>query len=251
MYRPASQRNLAEAVAEYQQALTLDPHSVEARGRLAVTLATRVLNDMSDSADADIERANQLIEQLLASAPENLLAHYAKAQLLRAQHHCDAAIPEYEFVLAADRNSLPSIGNIGRCKIYLGLIDDGVALEEQAIRISPHDPFRGVWYFRIGQARLLQSRVDEAIQWLEKAHGENSAYAFIPAWLAAAYGLKGDSPHAAAELAEARRLSGNGSPVSILAARGRSEREFTAPATRTLLEATYLAGLRKAGVPEE
>jgi tetratricopeptide (TPR) repeat protein len=213
-------------------------------------LATRVLDDMSDTAASDLERTSRLIEQALAKAPGNAVAHFAKGQLLRAQHHCDAAIPEYESVLAANRNALSSIGNIGRCKVYLGLVDEGVALEEQAIRLSPHDPFLVVWYFRIGQARLLQARVDEAIGWLEKAHNENPAFPFVATWLAAAYGLKGDAPRAAAELDEARRLSGNGSPRSIAAARIISARDFSASASQALLEDTYLAGLRDAGVPD-
>jgi TolB-like protein/DNA-binding winged helix-turn-helix (wHTH) protein len=250
IYRPASRQNFAEAIAEYEQALVLDPHSVEAQSRLAGALASRLLDGMSDTTASDTERADHLIEQALAEAPGSPLAHFAKGQFLRAQHRCEAAILEYETVLAANRNVLAAIGNIGRCKIYLGLLDDGVALEEQAIRLSPHDPFLGIWYFRIGQARLLQSRVDEAINWLEKAHNENSAYPFVRGWLAAGYGLKGDLPRAAAELADARKLSGNGSPTSIFAARTTSAGDF-APGTQALLETTYLAGLRQAGVPEE
>ena len=250
IYRPASRRNFAEAISEYEQALALDPHSVEAQSRLAVALSSRLLDSMSDTIDPDIARANRLIAQALAEAPESPLTHFAKAQLLRAQHRCDAAIPEYERVLAANRNVVAAIGNIGRCKIYAGQLDDGVALEEHAIRLSPHDPFLGIWYFRIGQARLVQSRVDEAIGWLEKAHNENSAYPFVPAWLAAAYGLKGDLPRAAAELANARKLYANGSPASIAAERAASARDFAARGTQALLEATYLVGLRQAGVPE-
>jgi TolB-like protein/DNA-binding winged helix-turn-helix (wHTH) protein len=250
IYKPASRRNFAEAIAEFEQALTLDPASVEAQSRIAIALVSRALDHMSEAAKSDIERANRLVEQALTTAPDNPLAHFAKAQLLRAQHRCAAAIPEYETVLAANRNALASIGNIGRCKIYLGLMDDGVALEEQAIRLSPRDPFLAVWYFRIGQARLLQSRIDEAISWLEKAHDANPAYAFVAAWLAAAYGLKGDLPRAAAALAETRSLAGNGAPASIAAARADGDQDFTAPKTRALLETTYLAGLRQAGVPQ-
>jgi TolB-like protein/DNA-binding winged helix-turn-helix (wHTH) protein len=252
IYKPASRQNFAEAIAEFEQALALNPHSIEAQSRLAIALASRALDDMSVTAKADIERGNRLVEQSLATSPDSPLAHFAKAQLLRAQHRCGAAIPEYEIVLAANRSELSSIGNIGRCKIYLGAIDDGVALEEQAIRLSPpRDPFVAVWYFRIGQARLLQSRIDEAIRWLEKAHDANPAYPFVATWLAAAYGLQGDLPHAAAELAEARRLSGSGLPASIAAERTGSAKDFTAPATRALLETTYLTGLRQAGVPEK
>jgi adenylate cyclase len=141
IYKPASRQNFAEAIAEFEQALTLDPGSVEAQSRLASALASRVLDAKIGVAKADIERGNGLVEQALAEDPASPLAHFAKAQLLRAQHHCEAAIPEYETVLAANRNALSAIGNIGRCKIYLGLMDDGVALEEQAIRLSPRDPF--------------------------------------------------------------------------------------------------------------
>ena len=249
MYRPASRWNFAEAIAEYEQALALDPHSVEAQSRLATALSSRLLDGMSDTVAADIDQANHLIEQALAVAPGSLLAHFAKGQLLRALHRCDAAIPEYEIVLATNRNVLAAVANIGRCKIYIGQLDDGVALQEQAIRLSPHDPFLGVWYFRIGQARLLQSRVDEAISWLEKAHSQNATYPFVPEWLAAAYGLKGDLPHAAAELADARKLAGNGAPANIAAARAISARDFAATSTHALLEATYIAGLHQAGVP--
>jgi TolB-like protein/DNA-binding winged helix-turn-helix (wHTH) protein len=249
MYRPASRQNFAEAIAEYEQALALDPHSVEAQSRLASALSSRLLDGMSDTVDADIDRANHRMEQALAAAPDSPLAHFAKAQFLRTRHRCEAAISEYETVLAANRNVLAAVANIGRCKIYIGLLDDGVALEEQAIRLSPHDPFLGVWYFRIGQARLLQSRVDEAISWLEKARNENTAYPFVSTWLAAAYGLKGDLPRAAAELADARNLAGNRAPANIAAARAISDRDFAATRTQSLLEATYIAGLHRAGVP--
>ena len=250
IYKPASRRNFAAAVADFEEALKLDPGSVEAQSRLAIALASRALDDMSGTTAVDIARGTRLVEQALATAPGNVLAHFARAQLLRAQHQCEAAIPEYEIVLAANRNSLASIGNIGRCQIYLGLLDKAVALEQQAIRLSPRDPFLVVWYFRLGQARLLQSRIGEAITWLEKAHDANPAYWFVPAWLAAAYGLEGDRPRAAAELAEARRLNGNGAPVSVAAARAIGDRDFTAPKARALFETTYLAGLRQAGLPE-
>jgi hypothetical protein len=65
--------------------------------------------------------------------------------------------------------------------------------------------------------------------------------------LASAYALKGDSERAAAELAEARRLSA-GNLFTIIA-HLRAYRN--APKIHALYEATYFAGLRKAGMPEE
>jgi len=40
---------------------------------------------------------------------------------------------------------------------------------EQAIRLSPRDPWIGHLYYLIGTVYLLQSHTDEAIVWLEKA----------------------------------------------------------------------------------
>ena len=67
--------------------------------------------------------------------------------------------------------------------------------------------------------------------------------------LASAYALNGETERAAAEVAEARRLRGEGSYPSI--ARIRAAGYWGVPKIRALHEATYFAGLRKAGVPEE
>jgi len=117
------------------------------------------------------------------------------------------------------------------------------------MRLSPRDPYIANIYWRIGVAYLLQSRTDEAIVWLEKGRSANPARPWVHAWLAAAYALKGETERAAAELAEARRLRGEGSYASI--ARMAATGYWGVPKVRALFEATYLAGLHKAGVPEE
>ena len=54
---------------------------------------------------------------------------------------------------------------------------------------------------------MLRSRVDEAILWFERAHTANPEQPFPHAYLASAYGLKGESGRAAAELAQACGLA--------------------------------------------
>ena len=95
---------------------------------------------------------------------------------------------------------------------------------------------------------LLQSHTDEAIRWLEKARSANPARPGPHAYLASAYALKGETEHAAVELAEARRLRGD---KLLGIARLKEVFDLGVPKIRALFEATYLAGLRKAGVPEE
>ena len=121
-------------------------------------------------------------------------------------------------------------------------------MEEKAIRLSPRDPNIGYRYLLIGTVHLLQSRTDEAIAWLEKGRSAMPAAPGFRDRLAAAYALRGETERAAAELAEARRLRGDGSFSSIARLR---RIYWGVPAVRELYEATYFAGLRKAGVPEE
>jgi adenylate cyclase len=205
--KPPSNVKFAESISLFERALALDPQSVEAQSFLASALTARVLDNMTDTAAADIRRAERLAEQALAASPRNSLAHYAKGQVRRAQRRHDEAILEYETVLALNRNWVAAYAQLGHCKLGTGSMEEAIPLVEQAIRLSPRDGQIGNWYFRIGVVHLVQSRIDEAIIWLEKARGANAEYPSFHAHLASAYALKGDTERAAAELAEARRLS--------------------------------------------
>jgi TolB-like protein/DNA-binding winged helix-turn-helix (wHTH) protein/tetratricopeptide (TPR) repeat protein len=247
--KPPTRENYAEVIGLLDQALALDPRSPEHQSRLASVLMGRVLNNMTDSMAADLERAKALSEQALASSPSSPLAHYAKGQVLRAQRRYAEAIPEYEAVLASNRNSAYSYFNIATCKLFTGSIDETIPLVERAIRLSPRDPFAlGTWYNIIGLVHLLQSRTDEAIIWLEKARNHSPALSIIRVQLASAYALAGQTEHAARELAEAQRLSPDDRYSSL--ARLRAVYSFLAPNIRALYDGPYFAGLRKAGMPE-
>jgi adenylate cyclase len=245
----ATRENFAYAISLIENALVLDPSSSNAKGFLAELLAGRVLDQMTDTVAADMQRAEQLIKETLAATPQNPLAHFAKAQILRCQNQFEAAIPEFEIAIALNRNWVAAIAALGLCKFFAGSIDDAIPAQEQAIRLSPRDPRIANWYWRIGMVHLLRSRTNEAILWIERARGENPGAAGPHAWLASAYALEGETERAAGELAEARRLSGDHRYASI--AQFKTTMSFGAPKTNALAETTFFAGLRKAGVPEE
>jgi TolB-like protein/Tfp pilus assembly protein PilF len=249
-WKPHSRHKYAEQISLFERALALDSRSVEARSFLASALMSRVMSGMADSAAADIARAEGLVGKALAASPRSLPVRFAKGQILRAQRRYEEAIPEYETVIAFNRNIVGALHPLGQCKLFAGSIDETIPLEEQAIRLSPRDPeLLGVWYSQIGLVHLLQSRTDDAIVWLEKARSANPERPDIHGNLAAAYALKGKSKRAAAELAEARGLNADDRYTSI--ARLKAVGYYRVPKIRALFEATYFAGLRKAGMPEE
>jgi TolB-like protein/class 3 adenylate cyclase len=247
--KPNSRDVSAEAISLFEHALTLNPRSVEAQTLLANSLVGRVRDQMTDSAAADLARAEGLVDQALAAASRNAFAHLVKGRVLQAQNRWEEAVLEFEATLGSDSNSVWALHYLAMSKLFTGSIEEVIPLEEQAIRLSPREPRIGWWYYAIGTVHLLQSRTDEAIVWLEKARSAIPAAPVFRSHLASAYALRSETERAAAELAEARRLVGDDrySSIAHLQAVG----YFGVPKIRVLFEATYFAGLRKAGMPEE
>jgi TolB-like protein len=247
LFKPRTPDTHREAINLYEHALTLDPQSVEAQSRLAVVLVDSVATGMTDSASAapDIARAEGLVDRALAASPRYAVPHIVKGHVLRVQNRWEEAIPQYETALGLNHNLVYALHSLGWCKLYVGSIDEVIPLVEQAIRLSPHDPGIGTFYYLIGTIHLLQSHTDEAIVWLEKAR---SALPGIPIQRNR---LRGDTERATAELAEARRLSGGDLFSSIAQLKAHPGAWWGAPKVRALFETTLFARLRMAGMPEE
>ena len=249
LYKPPSRDSYAEAVSLFERGLALDPRLVEAQSWLATALANRVIDNVSDSPLADIARAEGSVGQALTASPRSPLAHFAKGQVLRAQRRPAEAISEYQTVIGFNRNHVNALAAISSCKLFTGSIEEAIPLVEQAIRLSPRDPDIAAWCYQIGRVHLLQSRTNQAILWLDKARIASPEASYVRAWLASAYALNGETERAATELSVARGLSADDRYTSI--ARLRALGHGGLPKVRTLFEATYFAGLRKAGMPEE
>jgi tetratricopeptide (TPR) repeat protein len=242
-----SRESFVEAIGWYERALTLDPRAIEAQTRLAAALVARALSELSDRKAADLARADGLIGQALAASPRNAFAHHVKGQLLRGQLRWAEAIPEYETALALNRNSMTAMAGLGWCKLYSGLLDEAIPFAEKAIRLSPRDLNHDA-DLMIGTVHLLKSCIEEAIVWLEKGRNRAPGLPLIRGRLAAAYALKGEAEHAAAELAEARRLAGGDLFKSIASVKAGGA--WAPPKTLILFE-PWFAGLRLAGMPEQ
>jgi TolB-like protein len=86
--RPFSRDNNAEQIGFFEHALALDAHSVEAQAWLANALASRVLGGVSDSAAADIARAEGLRASLGRIAPQLALAFRQSPDIARGAPIC-------------------------------------------------------------------------------------------------------------------------------------------------------------------
>jgi len=247
-YRPASMANRQEAQRTFEQALTLDPRSVDARIGLATVLVTIVASGWSSSIKEDEARAEQLLVDALGRDPNRSMAHYAMGLLRIVENRLAEAYTETEAAVALDHNNAWALFQYCQVLKYLGRPQEGIPYIENAIRLNPHDPNIAVFYRLLGECHLLLDHVDQAIDLMRKARAANPQLWFIHLYLAGALGLRGDLDEARAALSESLRLKPD---ISSFARLGAAVPANANPDYQKLAEKTVNLGLRRAGFPEE
>ncbi len=183
-YRPFSVANRREARRAFEQALEIDPRSVDARIGIALVLATDVGDGWSTSIEQDKARTEQLLLEALERDANRSMAHYAVGMLRRVQNRLAESQIEFETAIALDRNNARALYQLGNTLLFVGQPEAGLPYIESAIRLNPHDPNRGNFYATLGMCHLVLNRVDEAIDLLRKARAENPRFWFIHSFLA-------------------------------------------------------------------
>ena len=84
---------------------------------MANALVGRVLDLHPSSSWGDLKSAEMLANQALEGSPGSMTAHLAKGQLLRVEGRCEEAIPEFEMIIASNRNSPGALFALGECKL--------------------------------------------------------------------------------------------------------------------------------------
>ena len=247
-YQPRSQANIKEVQRAFEQALALDPRSVDARIGLAMALTSIFTNGWSSSVQQDQARAEQLLLEALERDPDLSKAHNAMAVVRRTQNRLAEGRIESEKAIALDPNDADAQNNLGRSLMLMGQPEAAIPHIDKALRLSPHDPNIGVYYWGLGVCHLVLGRVDEAIDVFRKARTANPRLWFPHFWLAAALGFKGDLDEARAALAESLRLN----PRVDSVAHWRAQFPWlTNPPFWALLEKTWYVGLHRAGFPDD
>jgi TolB-like protein/class 3 adenylate cyclase/tetratricopeptide (TPR) repeat protein len=245
---PQSKANNQEAQRTFEQALALDPRSVDAKIGLATATIFIVSGGWSSSIKQDEARAEQLLLDALDRDPNSSMAHFAMSILRRTENRLPEAYTEMEAAVALDRNNWRAMVGLGQTLMWLGRPLEGIPYFENAIRLNPHEPDLGVPFFNLGHCHLLLGHVDQAIDLLRKASAANPRAWFIHLYFAGALGFRGDLDQARTELSQSLKLN----PDINSFARQRAVFPFvTNPDYLKLAENTVNLGLRRAGFPDE
>ncbi len=247
LIRPSSLQARQEAQRAFEQALVIDPQSIDAKVYFAITLVVTLLDGWSRCPRQDQARAEQLLLEALEQDSNLAKAHFAMGMLRRSLGALTEAQIELERAVALDRNSLAAY-QLGLVLAFRGQPGAAIPYVEKAIRLSPHDPNLGVFLAVLGACHLLLGHADRATDLLQRARAANPRYWYIHFWLAGALGFKGYLDEARAALANAMELQPE--VRSLPRYQNRHPWEID-PAYLALRAKTLDVGLRRAGFPDE
>ena len=249
-YRPQSEENLRLAREAFEQALSLDPESVDARVGIATVLDERVATTLSKSREQDMARVDQLLTEALARDRNHSKARGELGRLRRLQGRLIESRIELEKAITLDQNNVGAIIWSGITLLYLGQPEAALPYFEKYLEISPRYQNLFFIYYWLGHAHLLLGDVDQAIAFFRQGRSANPRDGGSRLLLAAALGLKGDLDEAKAMLFDPTAISKNGQPSFAQFSRIWPNWNVS-PEYVALRQKTIDVGFRRAGLPEE
>jgi TolB-like protein/Tfp pilus assembly protein PilF len=248
-YRPVSATQLQEAQSAFEQALTLDPESVDARAGIASVLLNSRAAGFTNSPEEDLARSEKLLLEALERDYTHARSLFALGWLRRLQNHLIESRDALEKAIKSDRNFAGAMVQLGFTLSNMGEPEAALPHFEMALQLSPRDPNQHWYYNGLGQCHLFLGHLDEAVDLLTKARAGNPRIYQFPLWLAAALGLRGDIDDAKSALADFLKFKPEIN--SIKKVRTQFAFAFQSPRAAAFAEKTTFLGLRRAGLPEE
>ncbi|QCP53073.1 adenylate cyclase [Trinickia violacea] len=242
--QPSSLDDARRARADFEAALRLDDGNVDALVGLAESYELERRSFVSLDVSEQIRVADAATAKALMRAPNNALAHYARATVLLRLRAPERALRELELAIGLDQNLALAHAYSGFMKLLLGRPAETKAHVAEAIRLSPRDPQLSHWHFYIGAADLYQGRAADAVEALHKAVELHPHHNLNHFFLAAALAVAGREAEAAEACAVGQRIDPTFSVAKFRDLAPSNNAVFLA-----LRERVY-DGMRKAGVPE-
>ena len=191
IYKGASADTVAKAGVLFQKALDLDPANVDALTGLATVNFNVASWGGTDDGAAYFATSEAAASRALSLAPDSALTHVILSLVLGFTERAELAMAHCERALALDRNLAAGHGMMGLYLVLLGRAEESEAAVQEALRLSPRDPWAFAWVWSVGLAKSFLDRPGEAVVWLRRSLNSNRNYPPTHFYLAAAFAQLG------------------------------------------------------------
>ena len=195
------------------QALAADPNNVRALTYLAITFLPSRGRGYEPA--EKLERADELVSKALALDPNYAPAHLVKAFVLQSQFRLDEAVAEDRRAFDLDPSLVDAYWHIGFVMRRLGEFQTSLELIDKALRLSPRDPFRALWYADKAGSHFALKQYDQAIESARHAIeiSPNNSAPYL--YLIPALALAGQEPQAHEAVGHYLHLANSGAERTV------------------------------------
>ena len=182
MWRFTADEN-TEARRLFQRAVDLDPRFGSAYSALAYAHFLDVAFAFTTSPDASRAEALEAAKAALNLDEKDAMAHCALGRVYQAVGIADYDAAIAELGIAIDINPSFALAHFGLAYALTcaGRVEESLAKYDDAIRLSPHDPYLWVFEAIRGFALVLLKEYEQALPWLQRAvrHGVRTDIVFF------------------------------------------------------------------------
>jgi len=129
-----------EARRAFEQALALEPDSIDAKVGLAATVTQILVEGWNGSFDQDEALAETLLREVLERDAQHPMGRAQMGLLRRIQNRLHEAQVEVEIAIALDRNNELALKQLGQILLFQGEPQAAIPHLEKAIRLNPRGP---------------------------------------------------------------------------------------------------------------
>jgi tetratricopeptide (TPR) repeat protein len=187
-FRGVNRDNVTQALTMMERAVVLDPQSVRAWHGIGFMSLHAALNGWAADRAAALKRVDVAAAQLDRIDRDGHYTYNAKTIQLFLKGDT-AGMLRHTSAWTEHHPLQTAFGAHGYALMLNGRFDDAVRAQERALRLSPRDPFRAEWQYRLAMAHFAAGRYELARDWADTATTTNPGLRWPPIGVAALWQL--------------------------------------------------------------
>jgi TolB-like protein/DNA-binding winged helix-turn-helix (wHTH) protein len=231
-----------------EQALMIDPQSIDAWNRLSATYTSDIMNRWmrlrGKTREELLARFREAVAHVKALNPDPTRPMPSQCTELMFDRKLEQSMLCRQRMLELYPSDSTQHLMASNTQIFLGRPQEAIALARKAMRLSPHDSRLSGFHLNIGVSHFMMGDLRQALDEMRTAVNIKQDYALAHSYIAASSALLGDMETARNALADYRRLQPDYTIRTLQAERWSDHPVVLAARER------YYEGLRKAGLPE-
>jgi len=230
----------SEAQRYFRRAIELDPNFAAAYARLSYAMVISAISFEAEDVTALLDEALDLARRSCRLDADDAVGRFALGRVFLARGEYDRSLAELETAISLNPSMAQAHCALGDSLAYAGDLETALPCFDEAVRLSPSDPYRWAFLGYGATALLFRRDFAGAADWAQRAEAVPNSHYWATAIRASALGNLGDAERAAEALAE------------LKAARPGITLDFVRERLFYLRDPAqveiYVGGLRKAGL---